>query len=364
MFKIVKKPELPTLSALMLRLLAVLVALLCAMLILALIGYNPWEIYAKIVEGALGSSYRWQGTINKAIPLIILSLGIAVAFRMKFWNIGAEGQFYMGAFAASCVAFSLPDLPMIMMLPLMFLAGMLGGAAWALIPGWLKSRYGTSETLVTLMMNYVALYWIAYLKYGPWKDPLAGGFPQFPRFVEAAILPKILGIHLGWIIALVLVILIYILLNKSKFGFESAVLGESESTARYAGINVTKIVILSAMISGGLCGVAGMIQASGVEQSISDQLSGGLGYTAIITTWLARLSPPAIVMVSFFFAILLQGGSFLQSSMQIPASLAAVIQGIILFFVLASEFFIEYKVILRPRRSVNPVVQPDEEGAR
>ena len=326
------------------RVFAVLAALAATGLVMALAGYNPFVVYYKMIEGSTMTAYRFQETIHKAIPLITLSLGVAVAFKMKFWNIGGEGQFYLGAFGAALVAFQAPELPMWAMLPAMMLAGMLLGGLWALIPALLKAKFGASETLVTLMLNYIAIKWVTYLQYGPWKDPKASGFPKMPKFADAAVLPKVFGIHAGWIITLAAVVLVWILFSRSKLGYEIAVLGESEATARYAGMNTVRTMLIAVLLSGGLCGLAGMMQASAVERSLSDILSGGMGFTAIITAWLARLNPPAIVGVCFFFAILLQGGSYLQTSMQIPSSVAAVIQGVVLFFVLASEFFIQYRI--------------------
>ncbi|ULQ60919.1 ABC transporter permease [Brucepastera parasyntrophica] len=350
MIHIASKRELSMLQENLLRLAAVAIALLASALIMLIMGYNPLDIYAKIISGSLGTAYRFRETVNKAIPLTVLSLGTAVAFRMRFWNIGAEGQFYLGAYGASLIAFGFPDLPAFVLLPLMFIAGFIFGGLWALIPGLLRAKFSASETLVTLMLNYVAVKWISYLQYGPWKDPAASGFPKIASFSKNAVLPSLFGIHIGWVITLVLAVLMFILLKKSKLGYEIDVLGESEATARYAGMNVSRIMLTAILISGGLCGIAGMMQASAIEQSLSDQLSGGLGFTAVITTWLARLSPPVTVVVSFLFSMLIQGGNFLQSSLKIPSSMAQILQGIIIFFVLGSEFFIRHKFVWIPVR--------------
>jgi simple sugar transport system permease protein len=331
-----------------LRLAGVAAALAASALIMLILGYDPLDIYGRIVEGSLGTAYRIRNTIQKAIPLSVLSLGTLAAFRMKFWNIGQEGQFYLGAYGASLAAFSFPDLPAPLLLSLMFTVALVFGGIWALIPALLKARFSTSETLVTLMLNYVAAKWISYLQYGPWRDPRASGFPKIAPFSQNAVLPSLWGVHTGWIITLVLALVLWFVLKKTRLGYEIDVLGESEATARYAGMPVVRIMITAVLISGGLCGVAGMMQASAVERSLSEQLSGGLGFTAVITAWLSRLSPPAALAVSFLFSMLIQGGSFLQSSLQIPASISQVLQGIIIFFVLGSEFFIRYRVILRP----------------
>jgi len=195
------------------------------------------------------------------------------------------------------------------------------------------------------MMNYVALKWIIYLQFGPWKDPSALGFPKIPNFAENAILPKLFGLHIGWIIALILVVLVYIFMNRSKKGFEIAVIGESINTARYAGINIFRTIILAMVLSGGICGIVGMIQTSGVNLTLSKEITGGVGYTAIITAWLGALKPHWIVLVSVLFAALIQGSSYIQSAFGLSAASAQLFQAIILFFVLGSEFFARYKVI-------------------
>lgn len=353
MIKIIKKPEVSPMRSNLQRLISVLIALVVAAGFIMLLGYSPLVVYSEIIKGATGSLYRFKETINKTIPLLTLSLGIAVAFKMKFSNIGAEGQFYLGAMGAALVAFNLPNLPAIFLLPLMAVVAMVMGGIWCFFPAVLKIKFGTSETLVTLMMNYIAVKWVTYLQYGPWKDPAAFGFPKMPQFSENAVLPKVFGIHAGWIIALVLVAVVHIIMSKSKLGYEISVLGENPQTARYAGMNTLKILLISVLISGGLCGLAGMMQASAIEQSLTDKLSSGLGFTAIITAWLARLSAPAILVVSFFFAMLLQGSAYLQSAMQIPSAVAEILQGIILFFVLASEFFTQYQFVYKknPQRA-------------
>lgn len=345
MLRIAARTGVSSLRENLLRVTAACTALVASGLIMSLMGYNPLEVFGRIISGSLGSAYRFRETVNKAIPLGVLSLGTAVAFRMKFWNIGQEGQFYLGAYGASLAAFAFPNLPSPLLLPLMFLAGLVFGGLWALIPALLKIRFSTSETLVTLMLNYIALKWISFLQYTMWKDPQALGFPKIASFSPNAVLPSLFGIHIGWIIALVLAAALYALLKRTKLGYEIDVIGESEATARYAGMGVFRITVIAIALSGGLCGVAGMMQASAVERSLSDQLSGGLGFTSVIVTWLARLEPHVILIIAFLFSLLIQGGNFLQSSLQIPASISLVLQGIIIFFVLGSEFFIRYRLV-------------------
>lgn len=347
MLRIVKRSGLTKKQELLFRAIAIFSALCAAGIFILALGHNPLDVYVSMLKGAFGTLYRFRETIIKAIPLVVTSLGICIAFKMKFWNIGAEGQIFMGAFAASYFALNFPSVPLPLMLIIMGIAGFLAGGLWSLIPAFFKAQFGTNETLFTLMMNYIALKWITYLQYGPWKDPKVGGFPLISKFNENAFMPKVFGIHAGWIIMLVLVAVIYIFMKYTKKGYEVAVVGESENTARYAGMNIKKIIITSVLISGGLCGLSGMLQVAGVNHTLGIEVTSGVGYTAIITTWLGQLSAPVILVVSFLFSMLLQGGSYIQTAFQIPQAVAQLIQGTILFFVLGSEFFIQYKLVLK-----------------
>ncbi|MBF7096438.1 ABC transporter permease [Alkalibacter mobilis] len=344
--RIAKRSELTKVQIVLVRLAAVVGALIFGGVFLIILGENPLTIYTSMIDGGLGSFFRFRETVNLTIPLLITSLGVMVAFKMRFWNIGAEGQIFMGAFAASYFALNFAYLPKIVLLPLMGLAAMVSGGIWLLIPAWFKAKFGTNETLFTLMLNYIALKWVTYLQYSLWKDPAGMGFPKIPSFEENALLPKILGIHVGWVIALLLIYLAYIYLNHTKTGYEIAVIGESEDTARYAGIDIKRVILKTMFLSGGICGLVGMIQASGISGTLSVDLSGGVGFTAIITAWLSGLNPVMVGIVSFLFAMLRQGGSFIQTAYEIPASAAEILQALILFFVLASEFFVRYKFVL------------------
>ncbi|MDO4552585.1 MAG: ABC transporter permease, partial [Bacillota bacterium] len=205
------------------------------------------------------------------------------------------------------------------------------------------------ETIFTLMMNYIAIKFVTYLQYGPWMDPAAGGFPRIRRFGENALMPEVLGVQAGWIIALICVALVFFFMNYTKKGYEIAVVGESVETARYAGMNIDRIIIVAMLISGGLCGLVGMIQASAIEKTLVSSISCGYGFTAIITAWLSRLNAVAVLFVCVAFAMLIQGGAYIQIALSVPSSVSDVVQGLILFFVLGSEFFIQYKVTLNRR---------------
>ncbi|HEY5583737.1 MAG TPA: ABC transporter permease [Ruminiclostridium sp.] len=346
MFRVVKRTDLTKKQSVSFRLIAILGALLTTGIFIWFLGFNPLQIYISMLDGSFGSMYRFKEAIIQTIPLVVTSLGISVAFRMKFWNIGAEGQIIMGAFAASYFALYWSNLPIGVLLPLMFAASVVAGGIWALIPAFFKAQFGTNETLFTLMMNYIAQKLIIYIQYGLWKDPKALGAGKIAMFTDNAALPEVFGIHIGWIITILLVVLMYIFINRTKRGYEIQVIGESENTARYAGMNVKKIILTSMLLSGALCGIVGMFQVSGVNHTLSYQVANGVGFTAIITTWLAGLSAPVIVIVCFLFAVLQQGGTFIQTAFSIHASVAQLVQGMILFFVLGSEFFIQYKLVL------------------
>ena len=329
----------------LIRPLSILIALGVGALVIAMLGYNPFEIYREIVAGALGSAYNLKEVVRTTVPLLLMALGVTLCFRLQFFNIGAEGQFFMGATAASAVALNYPDLAAPVLIPLMLLAALIGGGLWCLIPALLKLRFGTNETLVTLMLNYIAVKIVAYLQFGPWKDPTSMGYPTIPLFSDNAVLPDLFGIHIGWVIAAVLFVIVYLLLSRTKYGYQINVMGENPLTARYAGFNATWLLIVTVMLGGGLCGVAGFIQASAIEGSLTYTLSSGWGYTAIIVAWLGKLKPIPVLVATLLIAVLLQGCAYIQISLNVPYFMANIIQGVILFFVLASEFFTSYRFV-------------------
>ncbi|MFT5872384.1 MAG: ABC-type uncharacterized transport system permease subunit [Clostridium sp.] len=349
MMQILKRSENNKTDNFKIRCIAIILSLLVLGIFLLAIKLNPIEVYVSLVKGSFGSIYSARQTLLRAIPLIITSLGISIAFKMQFWNIGGEGQIVMGAFAASFFALKFPDMDKLPLLLIMLCAGILGGGLWALIAAVLKGKWKTNETIVTLMLNYIALKFITYLQYGPWKDKRAMGFPKIPNFSPNATLPEVFGIHIGWIIAIILVVLVYIFMNYTKKGYEISVLGESEKTATYAGINIRKTMYIAIFLSGALCGIAGVIQASAVSRTLSVEVAGGAGFTAIIIAWLSALSAPIIVIVAILFAALLEGASYIQTALGIPGAGAQLIQAIILFFVLGSEFFTKYKMSFKSK---------------
>jgi len=226
----------------------------------------------------------------------------------------------------------------------MAVAGFVAGGLWGIVPAWFKARFNTNETLFTLMMNYIAIFFIQLMREGPWRDPTSG-FPKVPMFAKSARMPQVFGVHAGWIVALVLVALVYVYLTRTKQGYELTVVGENENTARYAGMNVKKIILRTMFLSAAVAGLAGMLQSSGADRTLTESVAGGVGFTAITVSWLSLLNPLAILIVSALFACLEKGSGTIRSVYNISPSTSQVFQGIILFFVLGAEFFINYKVI-------------------
>lgn len=342
LFHVVKHAERSAKQMLLFRLAAVLCSILAGGVFILLIGYNPIAVYGTILKGAFRSKMAIQATLKFTIPLCICALGVTLAFKMKFWNIGGEGQLIMGAVFATFFALKFPHWNHWVLILCMLLAGIIGGGLWGLISAFFKIRWGTNETLLTLMLNYIALHLVSYLQAGPWRDPAANGFSKIARFDKNAALDKVFGVHFGWIIMLVLVVVIWVYLRRSKHGYEISVVGESKDTARYAGINVKKVILRTMFLSGAIAGIAGVCQVAGTDMTLSMGVAGGVGFTAIIVAWLCHLNPGMILVVSFLFGVLQKGSSVVQSTYGLSADSAAVLQGVILFFILGSEFFVRY----------------------
>ena len=489
--------------------LSLLLALALGGVLLLLVGANPWATYIAMFSGALGGRYALSETIVKAVPIILCALGVSIAFRMLFWNIGAEGQLAMGGFAAAGVALFLPTaypgLPIWFVLILVFVAGALAGALWALIPALLKAFIGVNEIITTLMLNYVAILWIEYLFYGAWKDPKGYGFPGSAQFIKGLWLGRIdqgwttaaivivalaivvglgfslllvyrlqlrtwlslgagivampLGwlagpylaqlamalttaltqgwlfpdgmpqagtvallwltpvlvllmlalskvsrdsqtslpggvaafagalfcggaivgqivimtlllsgtrIHSGFLVALVAAAFLWLVLGRTKWGYEIRVIGENPRAAAYAGISLARNIVMVAMLSGALAGLAGLTEVLGVSHRLQQGLTVGYGYTAILVAWLAVLNPWLIVVYGILWAALLVGGDQIQITMGLPAAVAPVLQGLIVFCVLGGQFFLTHRIrLVRTGTHVSnpPAVITMEKGA-
>ncbi len=332
---------------------SLLISLVLAGILLLIFGANPFRTYGAMFIGAFGTWSNFNETLVKAIPLMLAGLGVLVAFKLRFWNIGAEGQLTLGGVAASWVAlFWAPFIPSWLLLPVVILVGMAAGAAWAGIPALLKTRLGVDETLVTLMLNYVAILFSEGLYYGPWRDPQGYGFPGTAQFPEAAWLPRFAGrAHMGLFFAIILGLVLWFLIKRTRWGFELDMIGKNQNAARCLGINVKRSIVVALLISGALAGLAGVSEVTGISRRLQQGLSIGYGYTAIIVAWLSQLNPIAALFVGVLMAALMVGGDQIQMVMGLPAAMSLVMQGMILFPLLAGSLFTDYRLrIIKPER--------------
>lgn len=346
LIRLAKRDAMPAWQVWCIRGSSFIAAILLGALIFLVLGNNPISAYGTILSGSLGKSTAIRQTVKIAIPLLGTALAIAPCFKMRFWNIGAEGQITAGAVAASYFALFWADrLPGPALILVMAAAGAVAGGIWALVPAFFKAKWGTNETLFTLMMNYIIIGVVRWLQGGPWEG--RPGSQIIPQFDSKAVLPKVLGVHCGWIIVLVLTVVMFIYMKYTKQGYEIAVIGESENTARYAGMNVGAIIMRTMFLSGAISGLVGFIVASGANNTLYDGVAAGVGFTAITVAWLAQLNPFAMIGISALLAVLEKGADTLQTRMNVPTSISDIITGIFLFCMLGCEFFINYRLILR-----------------
>ena len=347
--RIARRNMFPTHKAWLLRAGGLFAALLTGALLILALGKNPFAVYAEMIDSAFGSRIGFTQTVRIAVPLLGTALAVGLAFKMRFWNIGAEGQILMGGIAASYFAlFHVENLPTPVLLTVMGISAAVVGGIWGLIPSFFRAKWETNETLFTLMLNYVALGFIKYLQtVNSWQVPGSAGHPQIDRFDRAARLPQLFGIHIGWVMVLILTVLVHLYITRSKQGYQISVVGQSENTARYAGMNVGRIIMRTMFISGAIAGFVGFMQVSGADFTLNETTAGGVGFTAIIVAWIAHLKPPIMIITAVFIAILERGSLRIQTVFEIPATIASVLIGIILFFMLTFEFFINYRVIFR-----------------
>lgn len=357
-FKFEKRLEESPMDFLIALIVSIILALIVGGMMIAYAGANPLEAYWQMLTAATGS--QWKEVLVKATPLILAGLSVTVAFRMRFWNIGAEGQLIMGGLAAAGTALfitevlPLPESPWVW-LPILMIASILASAIWALIPALLKAFLGVNEIITTLMFNYIAIFYYQYLYTTAWKDPAGFGFPGSAAIPDYTKLPRIAPpgrLHLGFVIALVSAFLIWVIMSKTRQGYEFRLIGENPNAARYAGVSIFRNIILVMILSGGMAGLAGFSEISGVSFKLQQGLAVGYGFTGIIVAWLARLNPFGVVAVAILLAGLLVGSDQLQMMMQLPAAVGQVLQGIILLFVLGSDVFTRYRLrIIRPEPS-------------
>lgn len=330
---------------------SLIVAFIISGVVIAIAGGDPFATYGHLVRAAFGDIGVFNDTLVKASPLILVGLACALAFRMKVWNIGAEGQFFLGAWGASAVVLAplLPrDTPGIIVIPAMMLAGFVCGALWGFIPGLLKAKFNVNEIITTLMMNYIAVSWVLFWVFGEWSESGFQMSPMFPRNTwlprltdYAAQIPQFAGLtlHLGILFGIIGSVVVWFIISRSRWGYEIRLIGDNKEAARYAGVNIVRNTVLMMMVSGGIAGLAGMAEIAGVVHRLQGAISNNYGFTGIIIAWLAKLNPFAVILVSVLFGGLIQAGREIQ-----PSGVPRMLQGIILFCVIASDILLRYRV--------------------
>ena len=343
-----KRDGIETWKSWLIRMIAVLLSLVvCAGVIVALTGLNPIEVYKGIFDGAIGTKRRAWMTIRDTLVLLCIAVGITPAFKMRFWNIGAEGQVLIGGVTSAAMMIYLGNsLPSMVLFPLMFLGSAAAAMIWGVIPAFFKAYWNTNETLFTLMLNYVAMQVVTYCIVF-WENPKGSNTVGIiNQATKGGWLPELFGQKYGWnvVIVLILTVGMFIYLKYCKQGYEIAVVGESENTARYAGIQVKKVIIRTMAISGAICGIAGFVIVSGASHTISTATAGGRGFTAIIVAWLSKFNTFIMVAVSFGIVFMNQGAVQIATQYGLNENASNVLLGIILFFLIGAEFFINYRV--------------------
>lgn len=351
LFHIAKRDTLPWYQAVLIRGGAIVLALIvCAIVTTLLTGENPLNVYSTILYGAFGTPRKSWVTFHNLAILLGISLAVTPAFKMRFWNIGAEGQVLAGGLAAAACMICLGDkLPNGLLIVLIIAAGIVAGAVWGVIPAIFKAKWNTNETLFTLMMNYVATQLVAYFII-VWESPKGSGkVGIINQSTEAGWLPQIGDYKylLTILVVAVLTVLVYIYLNYSKHGYEISVVGESERTARYVGIKVGKVIVRTMLLSGALCGIAGVLLVSGTDHTITTTIAGGQGFTAVMVSWLAKFNPLSMIFTSLLLVFLNRGALEISTVFGFNQSFADILSGIIIFFIIGCEFFISYRVSFR-----------------
>ncbi|MBQ7549516.1 MAG: ABC transporter permease [Clostridia bacterium] len=351
LFHISKRVSLPMWLLWTIRIASVAAALIvCAVVIVLFTGDNPISIYKTMIEGAIGTERRVWGLVQSTAMLLCVSLAVTPAFKMKFWNIGAEGQVLIGGFAtAACMILLGNKLPPALLMVVIIVVSIAASAIWAVIPAIFKAIWNTNETLFTLMMNYIAIQLISYYVY-KWSVPAGSGkIGVINSGTEAGWFPELFGQKylLNIIIVAVLTVFIYIYLKYSKHGYEISVVGESENTAKYIGINVKKVIIRTMLLSGAICGIAGVLLVSGTDHTITRDTAANRGFTAIMVSWLAKFNPFYMILTSLLLVFLQKGAIEISTVFGLNDSFSDIITGIIIFFIIGSEFFLNYKIKFR-----------------
>ena len=347
-FHITKRKEMPLWQSLAVRLGAIVIALIVCGVITALTtGLNPVDVYATMLKGAFGTPRKVWTLLQELAILLCVSVALTPAFRMKFWNLGGEGQILIGCFASAACMILLGDkIPNALLILIMLVASVAAGAIWALIPAVFKARWNTNETLFTLMMNYVATQIVAYFVI-VWEVPKgSGNIGIINQSTEAGWFPVIGGQKylLNVILVAIITAVMYIYLNYSKHGYEISVVGESTNTARYVGIKVEKVILRTLILSGAICGFAGLLLVAGTNHTLTTTLAGGRGFTAVMVAWLAKFNPLVMIASSFLLVFMGSGAGEISTAFGLNHAFGDILTGIILFFIIGCEFFITYKL--------------------
>jgi simple sugar transport system permease protein len=335
-------------------LLAVALTLATGVVLFALLGFDPLRaLYVYFIE-PISTKYGLAELAVKATPLTLIAVGLALGFRANVWNIGAEGQLTFGAICGGGLALAFYNEEVWWLLPAMFAAAAFGGMAWAAIPAWLRSRFNANEILTSLMLSYVALLFLGYLMYGPWRDPQGLNFPESRTFHAAAQLPNLLSgtrLHVGALIALAVAAAGWVVIARAFVGFQIKVVGQAPGAARFAGFSERRLVWWTFGMSGGLAGIAGLIEVAGPIGQLVPRVSPGYGFTAIIVAFLGRLHPVGIVLAALLIALSYIGGEVAQIEMRLPLAITGVFQGLLLFFLLGCDVLVRYRLRLGTARS-------------
>ncbi len=361
MIKLVPRKEITLRLTLATTAIAILLTLIAGAGIFGVLGYDPLTALYQFFIAPVSRPDQIADLLVKSCPLIIIASGLVFAYRANIWNIGAEGQMILGAVTSGFVALSFPNLPGLVMMPAMILAGMLGGLAWGMIPALLKTRFNTNEILVSLMLTYVAVMLIDWLVRGPWRDPMSFGFPLTPMYAEAAVISRVelpaigrLGqLHWGVIGALLIAVMAWFVLSRTLTGFQVKVMGDAPRAARFAGFSPALVTIMVMAISGAAAGLAGMVEVSANIGQLQPNISFGYGFTAIIVAFLARLNPMAVIVAGLVVALAELGGDSAQIALAMPKVVTGVFKGILLFMLLAGETFNRYHVTLSLHHRAN-----------
>ena len=328
-------------------LIAVLLTLIGGVIVFAALGKNPVEGFRVFFLLPLKDAYGVSELLLKATPLMLIAIGLAVGFRANVWNIGAEGQFIVGAAAAGGVALLFFGKPGVLVLPAMVIAGAIGGALWAAIPALLRTRFNANEILVSLMLVYIAQLGVSWLVHGPWKDPEGFNFPQTRMFDDSALLPLLIEgtrLNAAFLLALGVLAAGYVFINRSFLGFQMQVAGEAEAASRYAGFSSRRMVWIGMLAGGAAAGVAGMSEVAGPMGQLTEHVSNNYGFAAIIVAFVGRLNAIGIFFASLLMALLYLGGEQAQQYLSLPSSISKVFQGMLLFFLLGTDLFVNYRV--------------------